>query len=56
MEPDEPEPPKKNARQRKKEEIAAADIQKRLSRISQSRLSREEEDRIVRDVLKEFLT
>ena len=56
LEPEEPEPPKKNARQRKKEEIAAADIQKRLSRISQSRLSREEEDRIVRDVLKEFLT
>lgn len=57
-----PEPEKteesarRNSRQRQKEEIAAADIQKRLSRISQSKLSREEEDRIVRDVLKEFLT
>lgn len=49
-------PGKRDPRQRQKEEIAVADIQKRLSRISGSKLSREEEDRIVRDVLKEFLT
>lgn len=47
---------KKDVRHRQREEIAAADIQKRLSRISGNKLSRDEEDRIVRDVLKEFLT
>jgi len=41
---------------RKKEEAAAADVRRKLAGIAGNRLSKEEEERIVREVLKEFLT